>query len=177
MTVLKTETETETVVFSRNTDRNRVLAIQNRYNTIKNIFYILLILAFIFYNAYLWHTTKVKGKYFLALIKHDNDQKVWLLKMNAKCAELLSLQKHELQIALCPLLRHITHRIHNSNISIIATTKGLFTYVLLFYFNLYTMFSTLFCVNAVCHWFIKLLSDLISLALMTAKTICQILVH
>jgi len=41
----------------------------------------------------------------------------------------------------------------------------LFTYVLLFYFSLYTMFSALshtcVCANAVCHWFIKLLSDLI----------------
>jgi len=39
------------------------------------------------------------------------------------------------------------------------------TYVLLLYFNLYTMFSALcrtcVCLNAVCHWFIKLLSDLI----------------
>jgi len=41
----------------------------------------------------------------------------------------------------------------------------LFTYVLSFCFNLLTMFSALchtcMCVNAVCHWFIKLLSDLI----------------
>jgi len=37
------------------------------------------------------------------------------------------------------------------------------------------MFSTLFCVNAVCHWFIKLLSDLIWFACKLKKWLKQIL--